>query len=178
MENTETSVANGSVSAPLHPREEERIARLLGYNILDTEDDPLLDRLTRLASQITGTPISLISLVDRDRQWVKSHYGTQLRESPRKDAFCAHTILESESGIMIVNDAREDKRFAGNPFVTGEPHIRFYAGIPLQEGDSLPIGSLCVIDTKPNSLTEDQVKELHSLAAIAMDYISVQRSNK
>ena len=167
-----------SIPAPLHPREEERIARLLGYDILDTGEDPLLDHLTKMAAQVTGTPISLVSLVDRNRQWIKSHYGLALKESAREDSFCGHTILEPQGGALIVNDALGDGRFVGNRFVTGEPHIRFYAGIPLESGDGLPIGSLCVIDTKPNSLTEEQIKALHSLAAIVMDYISVHRSNR
>ena len=167
-----------SPPAPLHPREEERIARLLGYDILDTGEDPLLDHLTKLAAQVTGTPVSLVSLVDRNRQWIKSHYGLNLKESTREDSFCSHTILEPQGGALIVNDVLRDRRFAGNRFVTGEPHIRFYAGIPLESGDGLPIGSLCVIDTKPNSLTEEQIKELQSLASIAMDYISVHRSNR
>ena len=161
-----------------HPREEERIARLLGYNILDTEDDPILDRLTAMASQITGAPVSLISLVDRERQWVKSRHGIDLRESPRKDAFCAHAILEPEGSAMIVEDSLKDPRFINNPFVTGEPHIRFYAGIPLRSEDGLPIGSLCVIDSKPGTLSGEKIRELEALAGIAMDYIAVHRSNR
>ena len=161
-----------------HPREEERIARLLGYNILDTEDDPILDRLTAMASQITGAPISLISLVDRERQWVKSRYGIDLRESSRKDSFCAHAILEPEGSAFVVEDSLKDPRFQNNPFVTGEPHIRFYAGIPLRSEDGLPIGSLCVIDSKPSTLTGEKIHELEALAGIAMDYISVHRSNR
>ena len=166
-----------SVSPPLHPREEERIARLLGYDILDTEPDIIFDRLTEMAAQITGSPIALISLVDRDRQWVKSHYGCDLQESPRKDAFCAYTILDPEKP-MIVTDAEKDPRFMHNPFVTGDPHIRFYAGIPLQNGDGLPIGSFCVIDQKPRELTAEQITSIQDLARIAMDYMNVHRSNR
>jgi diguanylate cyclase (GGDEF)-like protein len=166
-----------SVSPPLHPKEEERIARLLGYDILDTEPDIIFDRLTEMAAQITGSPIALISLVDRNRQWVKSHYGCDLQESPRKDAFCAYTILDSEKA-MIVPDAEKDPRFMHNPFVTGDPHIRFYAGIPLQNGDGLPIGSFCVIDQKPRELTAEQITSIQDLARIAMDYMNVHRSNR
>jgi diguanylate cyclase (GGDEF)-like protein len=167
----------GSVAPPLHPREEERIARLLGYDILDTEADIIFDRLTQMAANLTGSPIALISLVDRDRQWVKSHYGVDLKESSRKDSFCGYTILDAEKP-MIIPDSLKDHRFEHNAFVTGEPYIRFYAGIPLQNGDGLPIGSLCVIDQKPRELTPEQITSLKNLAQIAMDYLEVHRSNR
>ena len=166
-----------SVPPPLHPHEEERIARLLGYDILDTGPDIIFDRLTKMAATLTGAPIALVSLVDRKRQWVKSRYGTDLRESSREDSFCGHTILNAEE-MMIVPDSLEDLRFQSNPFVTGEPHIRFYAGVPLHNGDGLPIGSFCVIDRKPRELTLEQKRSLENLAQIAMDYIEVHRSNR
>lgn len=178
MEEKQQISPSGAVVAPLHPREEERIARLLGFDILDTAKDPLLDRLTQIASQITGTPVSLLTFIDRDRQWIKSKYGTDMEQTSREDSFCSHTILNKNDDPLIVPDTEKDSRFATNPFVKGEPHIRFYAGIPLQAGDGLPIGSLCVIDTKPKTLTEEQIKELQSLAGIAMDYINVHRSNR
>lgn len=178
MEETQQPSPSGAVVAPLHPREEERIARLLGFDILDTAKDPLLDRLTQIASQITGTPVSLLTFIDRDRQWIKAKYGTEMEQTSREDSFCSHTILNKNDDPLVVTDAEKDPRFATNPFVKGDPHIRFYAGIPLQAGDGLPIGSLCVIDTKPRTLTEEQIKELKSLAAIAMDYINVHRSNR
>lgn len=170
-------LSSGSVPAPPHPREEERIARLLGYDILDTEPDVIFDRLTQMAATLTGSPICLISLVDRNRQWVKSHYGCDLKESPRDDSFCAHTILDQEK-IMIVADAVKDPRFERNPFVTGDPHIRFYAGVPLHNGDGLPIGSFCVIDLKPRELTSDQLTAIQGLAQIAMDYLEIHRVNR
>lgn len=178
MEETQQTSPSGAVVAPLHPREEERIARLLGFDILDTAKDPLLDRLTQIASQITGTPVSLLTFIDRDRQWIKAKYGTEMEQTSREDSFCSHTILNKNDDPLVVTDAEKDPRFATNPFVKGDPHIRFYAGIPLQAGDGLAIGSLCVIDTKPRTLTEEQIKELKSLAAIAMDYIDVHRSNR
>lgn len=178
MEETQQPSPSGAVVAPLHPREEERIARLLGFDILDTAKDPLLDRLTQIASQITGTPVSLLTFIDRDRQWIKAKYGTEMEQTSRESSFCSHTILNKNDDPLVVTDAEKDPRFATNPFVKGDPHIRFYAGIPLQAGDGLAIGSLCVIDTKPRTLTEEQIKELKSLAAIAMDYIDVHRSNR
>jgi diguanylate cyclase (GGDEF)-like protein len=177
MTETKLDFPSGSVPAPLHPREEERIARLLGYDILDTEPDIIFDRLTQMAATLTGSPISLISLVDRNRQWVKSHYGCDFKESPRDDAFCAYTILDPEK-IMIVPDAEKDPRFQHNPLVTGDPHIRFYAGIPLHNGDGLPIGSFCVIDKKPRNLTTEQLSAIEELARIAMDYLEIHRSNR
>jgi diguanylate cyclase (GGDEF)-like protein len=170
-------IPSGSVPPPLHPREEERIARLLGYDILDTEPDVIFDRLTAMAAEITGSPIALISLVDRNRQWVKSHYGVDLKESTRQDSFCGYTILDAEK-MFIVPDSLKDPRFEHNPFVTGDPHIRFYAGIPLQNGDGLPIGSFCVIDQKPRELTAAQTASLKNLAQITMDYLEVHRSNR
>lgn len=178
MEDKQLDSLSGAVVAPLHPREEERIARLLGFDILDTATDPLLDRLTKIASQIADTPVSLLTFIDRDRQWIKAKYGTEMEQTSRENSFCSHTILNKNDDPMVVTDAKKDSRFATNPFVTGDPHIRFYAGIPLQAGDGLPIGSLCVIDTKPKTLTEEQIKELQSLAAIAMDYIDIHRSNR
>jgi diguanylate cyclase (GGDEF)-like protein len=167
----------GSVPPPYHPREEERIARLLGYDILDTEPDIIFDRLTAMAAEITGSPIALISLVDRNRQWVKSHYGINLKESPRQDSFCGYTILDAEK-MFVVPDSLKDPRFEHNPFVTGDPHIRFYAGIPLQNGDGLPIGSFCVIDRQPREITAAQTASLRNLAQITMDYLEVHRSNR
>lgn len=177
MNNRPPASPTGSVNPPLHPREEERIARLLGYDILDTGPDVIFDHLTQMAATVTGSPISLISLVDRNRQWVKSRYGCDLRESPRDDAFCAHTILDAEK-MLIVPDSLRDPRFEHNPFVSGEPHIRFYAGIPLHNGDGLPIGSFCIIDRKPRELTAEQIASLKDLARIAMDYLEVHRSNR
>ena len=168
---------SGSVPPPPHPREEERIARLLGYDILDTERDELFDRITAMAAEITGSPISLVSLVDRNRQWVKSNYGIDLKQSSRDDSFCGHTIMDADK-LMIIPDSMKDPRFVHNPFVTGEPHIRFYAGVPLQNGDGLAIGSLCVIDRKPRELTPDQIVSLKSLARIVVDYLDIHRSNR
>ncbi len=163
--------------APSHPREEERLARLLSYDILDTENDVILNQLTALAARITGCPIALISLIDRDRQWLKSHYGLDVEESPRDDAFCAHTIMDADK-VMLITDAMMDERFVFNPFVTGEPHIRFYAGVPLHNGDKLAIGSLCVIDREPKELSEEQIKSLKDIALIVMGYLEVYRSNR
>jgi diguanylate cyclase (GGDEF)-like protein len=149
---------------------------LLGFEILDTGNDPRLDRLTRLASIICDVPAAMISLVDRNRQWFKSVYGLPIRETPRDISFCAHAILEPEK-IFVVPDTTKDPRFATNPLVTESPYIRFYAGAPLVTEDRIPIGTFCVIDYKPKHLTDHQLEALKRLSEIAMDMIDIHRSN-
>lgn len=169
--------ADGISPYPIPPKEEERIARLLGYEILDTEDDARLDRLTQLAAYLCGVPVAMISLVDRNRQWFKSVYGLPIQETPREESFCAHAILEPEK-IFVVPDASKDPRFATNPLVTDSPYIRFYAGVPLVTEDHLPLGTFCVVDFTPKELSEQQLETLKRLSRIAMDLIEVHRSNK
>lgn len=163
-------------SYPIPPHEEVRIARLLGFEILDTENDPRLDRLTQLAAYICDVPSAMISLVDRHRQWFKSVYGLPFKETPREQSFCAHAILEPEK-IFIVPDTTKDPRFATNPLVTDSPYIRFYAGVPLVTEDQLPIGTFCVVDFTPKQLSERQLESLKRISQIAMDLMDVHRSN-
>ncbi|RYU91437.1 sensor histidine kinase [Mucilaginibacter terrigena] len=147
---------------PLPENESERLAALASYNILDTAPEDDFEELTLLASQICQTPVALISLLDDKRQWFKSIVGSDISETPKEYAFCAHTIVETTE-IMVVNDARHDDRFSENPLVTGDPNVIFYAGVPLITGDGHALGSLCVIDVQPKQLTEDQVKSLKIL---------------
>ena len=171
-----TGPSNPPLHYPIPPLEEDRIARLLGFEILDTESDHSLDRLTTLAALICDVPVALISLVDRHRQWFKSVYGLPIRETSRDVSFCAHAIMNPEKPF-IVSDTTKDKRFATNPLVTGFPYIRFYAGSPLLTEDRIPLGTFCVIDYKPKELTPFQLESLKQLSEIAMDFITIHKSN-
>ncbi|NIC43255.1 GAF domain-containing protein, partial [Aquabacterium sp. A08] len=139
-----------------------RLARLLSYEVLDTPPEPAFDDFTALASRLLGVPIALISLLDQDRQWFKSKVGLDVDATARQVAFCHHTIAQSD--ILVVEDSWCDERFADNPLVRGEPHIRFYAGCPLVSPDGLAIGTLCVIDRQPRQLSADEADTLRRLA--------------
>lgn len=162
--------------APLPANEHERLASLLAAELLDTGAEAVFDDLTRLAASICGTPISLVSLVDQHRQWFKSRVGLSATETPRELAFCAHAILGD--AVMEVPDAREDPRFRSNPLVTEGPAIRLYAGAPLYGPGGYPIGTLCVIDTEPRSLTSGQREQLATLAALGSHLIEARLAQK
>ena len=154
--------------------EQARLAALRRYRILDTEPEQRFDDLTLLASQICDTPISLITLIDSDRQWFKSRVGLDVEETSRGVAFCAHAIRQP--GIMQVSDAATDARFRDNPFVTGEPNIRFYAGAPLITPDGHALGTLCVIDVKPRRLNEGQLRALDALRRQVESQLELKRN--
>lgn len=144
--------------APFHPQEEARLASLESLEILDTLPEVGFDELTRLASNLCGTPMALVSLVDHGRQWFKSRVGVETPETPRDQAFCAHAILEER--MFVVEDALRDERFHDNPLVTHGPHVRFYAGIPIRAQQGLNLGTLCVLDHQPRRLTPEQADAL------------------
>ncbi|SNS70445.1 GAF sensor signal transduction histidine kinase [Ekhidna lutea] len=144
-------------------QEEERLNELDALQILDTLPEKDYDNLTKIASTICGTKISLVSLVDSKRQWFKSKHGLEVPETPRELAFCAHAI-NTPNEPLIINDAREDDRFHDNPLVTGYPNVIFYAGMPLVTDNSQALGTLCVIDSEPKELSEDQLEALNALA--------------
>jgi len=143
--------------------EHERLAALIELDLLDTPEEKEYDDLVRLASALCGTPISLVSLVDQDRQWFKAAHGLTARETHRDLSFCAHAIRQPD--LFIVEDATKDPRFVDNALVTGDPHIRFYAGVPLEAPGGAAIGTLCVIDTVPRQLNPDQREALSILGA-------------
>lgn len=160
-------------AVPIPENEPERLAALRGYGILDTPPEPDFDDLTLLASLICEAPIALLSLVDSDRQWFKSKVGMTISETSRDVAFCAHAILAP--GLFVVRDAAADKRFANNPLVKSEPRIRFYAGAPLVTPGQHAIGTLCVIDHKPRTLSKRQLDALRSLSRVAMSELELRR---
>jgi diguanylate cyclase (GGDEF)-like protein len=150
--------------APLPYNEQERLEALRRLNLLDTPIEERFERITRMLCRLLRMPIASFTLVDESRQWFKSIQGLSAKETPRSEAFCAHTILENEP--LIVDDATKDPRFCDNPLVTGDPNIGFYAGMPVRSPDGHRVGTLCVIDRKPRTLSNDDVQTLRDLAAI------------
>lgn len=157
--------------------EQTRLVALHDIGILDTPAEREFDDITLLASQICGTPIALVSLIDENRQWFKSRVGLDVSETPRDQAFCAHTILNPDE-TMVVRDATIDERFRDNPLVTGDPKIRFYAGAPLVTQDDMPLGSLCVIDREPRDLNPQQFAALEALARQVSLRLDLRRTAK
>ena len=154
--------------------EAERLKSLRQYRILDTEPEQAFDDLTLIASQICDAPIALITLVDKDRQWFKSRVGVDVKESSRSVSFCAHAILQE--GVFTIPDALNDARFCDNPFVKGDPHIRFYAGAPITMQDGAALGTLCVLDYVPRKLTQDQNNALMALGRQVAAQLELRRN--
>lgn len=149
--------------------EESRLELLNELGLLDTPVEERYERITRMVCRSLDVPISAVSLVDHERQWFKSIHGLNVAETDRCIAFCSHAILDTDP--FIVNDARDDVRFEDNPLVTGEPNIRFYAGIPLILKGNLPIGTLCAIDTEPRELSQGDLEVLIDLAEMVKSEI-------
>ncbi|NNC63441.1 MAG: diguanylate cyclase [Gammaproteobacteria bacterium] len=149
------------IKPPIPADEFRRLESLRSLKLLDTPPEERFDRVTRLARRVFGVPISLVSLVDADRQWFKSSQGLEATETPRDISFCGHAIVGDR--IMVVNDATGDERFCDNPLVCGAPNIRFYAGYPLNAPDGAKIGTLCLIDSQPRDMSQEDLKLLREL---------------
>ncbi|EHR70858.1 PAS domain S-box [Burkholderiales bacterium JOSHI_001] len=151
------------MTAPLPNNELERLAALRRTELLDSLPEQVFDDVVQLAALICGTPIALISLVDERRQWFKARVGLDATETARDVAFCSHAILQPDE-MFIVGDALADQRFATNPLVTADPHIRFYAGAPITDAQGLALGTVCAIDRQPRELSAAQLKALQALS--------------
>ncbi len=163
------------VTNPTSDNERARLDDLLSYNLLDSPREEELDEIVALASEICNMPISLISLIDEKRQWIKARVGLDIDETPREYAFCAHAIHGAD--LMMVPDALQDERFQHNPLVTGEPGIRFYAGVPLTSNKGHNLGTLCVIDQNPRELSAAQERALRTLAKQVVARFELRKKN-
>jgi two-component system, sensor histidine kinase len=161
-------------AALMPPDEAERLAALLAYDVLDSSPEQPFDDLVRLAATLCGTPIAAVSLVDADRQWFKASVGLDVSETPRQISFCAHAMLDADR-VMEVPDATRDERFADNPLVTGDFHLRLYAGAPLVSPAGAALGALCVIDRVARPLTPEQRDGLAILAREVVARLELRR---
>ena len=167
-----SSSASHSLRA-VAPNDPDRLAALRRYNVLDTLPEPAYDHVADLVADHFEVPIALVSFIDADRQWFKACKGLDLKETTLDDAFCIHTVQTPD--VMVVEDATDDPRFAENPFVAGEPGLRFYAGVPLITDDDYPVGTLCVMDTKPRQISERKKVQLRKYARLVMDELEFRR---
>ncbi len=154
--------------------EQHRLLELNGYKILDTLPEKELDEIAEIASVICDTPVSLITLMDDKRQWFKARKGLEMPETSREYAFCQYA-LQYPQEVLVVDDPLHDERFQDNPFVVGEPNIRFYAGAPLATSTGQVMGTLCVIDDKPRNITESQKEALKLLARRVMSHLETRK---
>lgn len=159
-----------------HPREAARLAALREYDVLDTPREAEFDDIARLASEICGAPISLVCLIDADRQWFKAETGFGRRETPLESSICAHAILVND--VVEIEDTAADPRMRGNPLVDGEPRLRFYASAPLRTPEGLPLGTLCVLDYAPRALSPLQRNALRVLARQVMAQLDLRLALK
>ncbi len=158
---------------PIPADEEQRLRDLERHGVIGMASDEHFDRIVELASSIFQVPMSLISLVEKDRQWFLTHKGLDASETPRTMAFCAHAI--ANDGVLVVPDALADERFSTNPLVIDEPHIRFYAGAPLRSPVGHNLGTLCVIDQQPRQPSSEQIHQLQLLSELVMREIELRR---
>ena len=163
----------GLISLDIIPENEaERMAVVRRYEILDTPPDGIFDRVTALAARRFGAPISIISIVDHDRIWFKSHHGVDVQQIGRDAGLCASAILSDEAHVLV--DASTDVRSLSNPLVAGDFGLRFYAGVPLQTSDGFNLGTLCVIDKTPRPVDQAQIDDLKDLASLVVDQLELR----
>jgi GAF domain-containing protein len=160
--------------APKPLNEAERLAILERYRVLDTPAETAYEDVVALAAAIVDVPVALVSLVDRDRQWFKARVGLDLEQTERRVSFCAWAVYEDAP--LVVPDALEDDRFAGNPLTEGDEGVRFYAGVPLRTPEKVVLGTLCVIDTRPREITPTQLTQLQRLARLTMQQLESRRA--
>ena len=153
--------------------EEIRLRSLAEFRILGTEPESCYDDITQIAASTCDVPISLMTLVDKDRQWFKSKIGLEIKQTPRDWSFCTHAIKENTP--LIIEDALKDKRFINNPLVTSDPKIRFYAGFPLKTNDGNKLGTLCVIDRKPGFLNPRQLNIMKLLSNQIVSFLELRK---
>lgn len=165
-----------SQKAEISSREDERLEALHASNILDSHPEESYDAITLRAKDTFNVPVALISLIDKNRQWFKSACGIDTKETDRDIAFCSYSILSEE--VMVVLDATKDARFRDNPLVTGEMHIRFYAGAPIIVPDGLMLGTLCIVDTKPRDAFTQQEKRLLAMMAKEVSQLIQEKASK
>jgi excisionase family DNA binding protein len=158
-------ILQGGETFPVTTGEAHRLAVLAASRLVDSPQEERFNRIVRLAATVTGSPIALVSLLTARRQWFKARIGLGPQETPREWAFCSHAILQDAP--FMVEDTSTDERFRDNPLVLAEPHIRFYAGVPLRDRSGLPMGTLCVIDREPRRLRASEMQALCDLAEIA-----------
>jgi len=163
------------MQAPLPDDEQKRLRKLRSLGILDTFPEAVYDDIVFLASEVADAPIALVTLVDQDRQWFKAKTGVEISETHRDYAFCAHAIRKPHE-LLVVTNATKDPRFADNPFVTGGPSVRFYAGAPLVCSDGVALGTLCVVDNKPRTLTPLQERALKVLSRQVVAHIELREA--
>jgi GAF domain-containing protein len=168
-----TAITDEMLAAPIPPNEKDRLAELNGLNLVDTPSESEFDHVTERLSRLFKVPIALLNLIDQDRQWFKSQTGlpADLAETgytSRDVSICGHVVAKDD--MLVVRDLRRDPRFANNPLVK-ERGLRFYAGVPLRGPNGFPIGSLCILDTKPREMTPQEQELLKMIAADVMEQI-------
>ena len=160
---------------PIPSDEEQRLRDLQRHAVLDTPSDPHFERIVALAADVLDMPIAIVSLVDQNRQWFLARHGLDATETPRRVAFCAHTI--NQDSVLVVPDALQDERFSTNPLVISEPRIRFYAGAPLHSPEGHNLGTLCVIDQKPRDLAPHDQQLLQMMADLVMRELDLRQQS-